>query len=427
MSSCVSFSSSVANVNYAILGEVFGTEETPPLLERIPGIVYSYLSEDEQPVTEDLPYAFKPFYPLRKFVDLTDLDVLNGYLGENADNEDHLIALCEIIERIYEVGMRQIQNGQGMIAFSTPAEVLDYAVELAPDVVLEIAGASGENLIVLGMKAKKAFMNDINSHEVFEFITLINRLPPDMREKFCAIHASCFEILKRQPDLLHRVSLILCNNLIHFFDEQQLKEYFSMVKQILEPGGRIILTVNSLYRARAQHGSEWFEKALHSTTYLTRQWTLFDGIKPSTVLYYEFESYDEAVLGKRDTVSLVVCDKKEGEPWKEKAEWEETAKKIYPLSFQKLEEIKKKSGDLLKSHAEILNKTSSGRIDFKEGYTHAYTMQSLALLLRRHGFHVECTFVVNGIGHLIGGNEQLHLEEKLFDLSSAGVGVIAQL
>jgi hypothetical protein len=226
MSSCFS-TRSVAYVDYAILGTVFGTEENPPLPERIPGIIYSYLSQDDQPVVEDLPYAFKPVYPLKAFVDLTDLDILRGYLGKNADSDDHILALCEIMQRIYEVRMRYIENQQGMVAFTTPAEVLDYALELASDVVVEIAGASGEHLIVLGMNAKEAYMNDINAHEVQKFIHLVDHLPPDIKEKYCAILSSCFEILQIHPDLVHRVGLIL-QQPHPFFNDQQRKEYFDL-------------------------------------------------------------------------------------------------------------------------------------------------------------------------------------------------------
>lgn len=99
---------------------------------------------------------------LEKFVDMTNLISLGKCMGSNTASA-HLIAAQKIAAKIYECMPRGIESSQYGSAYNMNPELLSYAMFLAKnEVVLEIAGANGENAALLAFSdAKHVYMNDI--------------------------------------------------------------------------------------------------------------------------------------------------------------------------------------------------------------------------------------------------------------------------
>ncbi len=59
---------------------------------------------------------------------------------------------------------------------------------------------------------------DINAGEILKGEVLKKQVPSNVSEKLEFIQSDCVDILKIRPKLAQKVDLILCRNLIHFFN-----------------------------------------------------------------------------------------------------------------------------------------------------------------------------------------------------------------
>ena len=179
------------------------------------------------------------------YVNLSDPTVLRTYLKENTS--DSVVAFA--VNLIRASSIRPIDNRDYGMAFPMNHEVLAYAMPKVKDeVVVELAGAGGENSILLACAgAKKVYMNDILPSEVQKFNTLRSSLPIDLRDRLIPSPGDCFDLLKSKPELKGQVGLVVCRNLIHFLRDEQQTKLIRDVKEMLKPGGRAIFTANSTY------------------------------------------------------------------------------------------------------------------------------------------------------------------------------------
>jgi SAM-dependent methyltransferase len=154
----------------------------------------------------------------------------------------------DVLRTFYEVNPRNIRNnhkyGQ---SFPVNAEMLCELMEQAPGAhVLEIAGATGENSILLGLAgADRVYMNDIVPEEVGAFQSHVATLAPDQQSKFVPLVGSCFDLADYIPH--HSLDIILARNIVHLLRPSQYAQFFDVVKLLLKPGGTFAMTVNSRY------------------------------------------------------------------------------------------------------------------------------------------------------------------------------------
>ncbi len=162
---------------------------------------------------------------------------------------------ARIIKPVYEQGHRNIREehkyGQSFPINPEMLHELMTHVRGTEAHVLEIAGAAGQNAVMLGLAgAERVYHNDIVPSEVEAFEAHVSTLAPDQQKKFTPICGDCFELGDHIPS--GSLDVILARNIVHFFKESQYEAFFSMVKGLLKPGGRFAMTVNSHYNLTAE-------------------------------------------------------------------------------------------------------------------------------------------------------------------------------
>jgi len=197
-----------------ICREVFQNTERFPA--SVSYLISSYIPEE---TAQLLPF-FDTTQPFRFFTNLTDQNCLRVYLG--TENERALSKAAEIAARIYETRgpISQIKYGK---RFPMDCEVLALAMQFAKEakVALEMGGADGENAILLAFTSiLLVYMNEICPEEMENFHELQASLPDDIKKKLISIMGSCFDLLRSNSELANKVGLILCRNLIHFFNDK---------------------------------------------------------------------------------------------------------------------------------------------------------------------------------------------------------------
>lgn len=348
-------------------------------------------------------------------VDFTDAETLKIYFGKNTQEKEHLDTAIAVARRIYETPHKPIgkEAKYGSI-FAMNPEVLARAMELAKEeIVLEIAGASGENGILLAFsEAKRVFVNDIDSAEMETFKRLRAELPGNVRSKLEAIPGSCFEILSKKPELAQKVGLIFCRNLIHFFNTKQLEEFFQLVHKLLKPGGHAIFMANSVYTFGACENL--FKDHLNSRSFEVTMCYVADfelgGGLPLAQLYYDVSPCsDDLVTHEISTVYIYERNQHTGGRWQAN---QEQFQKLSPPLRKVLKEVIKKAKSIISPI-----KLGSVRIVFNK--TGFYSARTMSALFKQHGFDVEQTFVANAKGHLV-------LQSDFYRHSSQQMGVIVR-
>src|SRR3989304_8532183 len=130
------------------------------------------------------------------FINLAAPEVLKTDLKPALQGVEDLKIAAAIAQRIYEACIRSIADTKYGMAFPMNPEVLAYAMQLAKnETVLEIAGASGENAILLAFSdALRVYMNEIDPQENLAFKLLKAQLPDAVQKKLESIEGSCFDI-----------------------------------------------------------------------------------------------------------------------------------------------------------------------------------------------------------------------------------------
>lgn len=205
-------------------------------------IVRQYLTIEEQEVVEKYQLIFDI---LPQKVNLHNPEELSIYLSPSFKNKTSLQTALATAKRLKKTRV----TGSFGYVFPLNHELLACAMQSSKGkTVLEIAGASGENAILLGFAgAKNVYLNDINLDEISTFEELRQSLPAEIQKKLHALPGSCLKILQLNPSLAGKIDLILCNNLIHFFDDKEQSAFFSLIKELLTPKGSAIFSANSIY------------------------------------------------------------------------------------------------------------------------------------------------------------------------------------
>lgn len=159
----------------------------------------------------------------------------------------------KIIRNNYEREARSIANntvalGKYGLTYPLHSEVLYSLIdESRKKTVLEIAGAAGENSILLALGGAQAvYLNDIEEAEIKNFEHNQKGLPRPVRDKLHAIQGDFFDLLKLKPDFVEKFDIIYCRNFFHFLKDTEHAKFFDVMDKLLKKDGKVILCVNSL-------------------------------------------------------------------------------------------------------------------------------------------------------------------------------------
>lgn len=361
-----------------------------PLSRGITDLISSYLPDDEMTLFSHY------LSPLPAFTNLTDPQVLKTYLGDNFQSQLHLSLAAQIAKRVYEAKIRDIGKIGEKYGFGFPMdpEVLAYAMRLAKDeTVLEIAGASGENAILLAFAgARRVYMNDIEPLEIERFEALKECLPRDVRARLETVPGDCFEVLKK-PELSNKVGLVVCRNLIHFFNNEQQAAFFKLLKTVLKPGGRAIFTVNSQYNGLLS--KEMSNQNPDATSFKSIQCLVHDyerGSRPVAILCQDLSPCPDDLVSLAYT-SFYIYERNAKTDFK----WTVNRDKYQTLDAP----VRAKVKEVFEANKEMIKPIRDGSVRILINMLRQYSTNNLSGLLKRNGFEVESTFVVAKDGHRV--------------------------
>ncbi|MBA3237999.1 MAG: class I SAM-dependent methyltransferase [Parachlamydiaceae bacterium] len=143
----------------------------------------------------------------------------------------------KVVKGVYEMRARDTNDIRFGKVFPIYPEIFGYAaLKARGEIVMELGGASGENAILLAFAgARKVYLNDINIEELDKFNALKKSLSQQIQEKLVSLPGDCLDTLSKRKALDERVGLVLCRNLIHFFNDSQQKRFFSLLRETLNP------------------------------------------------------------------------------------------------------------------------------------------------------------------------------------------------
>lgn len=332
---------------------------------------------------------------IENFIDLRSSNIIRRCLGLNLKEKHFVSQAVELAKRFYESGLRSIQDARYGRTFPMNPELLYYAMFLAKDeTVLEIAGASGEHAAMLAYSgARKVYMNDIVPGEIKQFERLRGQLPLLVQKKLEPILGNCLDILQLKPELEGKVGLVICNNLLHFFNDVEQEKFLDSLKKILKPGGRAIFTVNACYQD--YHNKSIYECYPENTAWETI--TCFEqdyeknGSTPVSVLYNSISlstpkkvspDYKQYYLWLKDQATLF--------------QWIEDRSVYKILSPTVARELTQIVSEKIK----MIQNISVGALRLVTSTFHMFREESFAAIFKTRGFEVEQTLLLKGNGHL---------------------------
>lgn len=309
------------------------------------------------------------------------------------------------------------EKTKGGFVFPLQHEVLAWEMENAKDkIIVELGGASGEVSILLALAgAKLCYMNELEPSEIEGFKTLRQTLPDEIQKRLFTISGSCLDILEKQPSLKGRVDLIVCNNLIHFFNSEQQKQFFQLVKDLLKPNGRIVFTTNSIYT----HAEDRQTYEAHPlTTTFERRYGLIDNVRKYPLVVGQFyidtiPCSDEEATMDYQIERLYIADRSTN--YKLKPNPGALAK-----IGKKREEIKKAFLEWKKDpkNAALLKSIQEGGVRYLKNSMRLYSPNTLINTMDANDLTAEETFVLGRNGHVIEGTDLFGVAQQ--------VGIIAR-
>lgn len=354
------------------------------------------------------------------FINFSDPKVLNSYIDPQFKTFSKIAE--QVARSTYESRPRPIQDSRYGVSFSIQPEILAYIMQLVKGkVVVEIAGARGENSVLLAFAgAEKVYMNDIVPQEVDDFRRLRNKLPSAVQDKLVAVEGNCFELLQKHQELKGRIDFILCRNLIHLLTDKDQSKLFQTTQSLLKPGGMAIFTVNSAGNGVEESDRDKsineitriYKKQFNSTCF-THATCLIDDSNSRVIdaIYRSLNpvsgdkmtnSYENTSLYENTLFGWI----KNNEAFRNKVD-----PVIKPALMEAIEE-----SNILKQPYGLY-----GRVRLLTGILRAYTNETLSELLEEHGFEVIDTYGVSLDGHLVVSDDKKNLFIK-----SQQIGVIVR-
>ncbi len=387
---------------FAVFQEVFGPSSSlPPLIKMTIG---DYIPKETEIFSDkshrDL--SVKPFGS--RAINLTDPRVFKSYLSKECQTEEHAVFFQYVAKMGYEVSVRRCIGNDFIYVYPLYSEVLAYAMELLKKntghekIALEIAGANGQNANLLGYTDASRVINiDTNLKEI-QIGNVINCVAPEnVNKKLEWISADCFNLLKSKPELKHKIDVILCRNLLHYFNKEKMRDFFKLIGDALRQGGRAILSVNSIYQFK--EGRKFFEENPDEPHMMLTQCYATDSVnkKNSISLFSELTRIIDPRLDEMDaSIFKVLYEKSEATNHK----W-----KVFRGLYQSFPSaLREKIKAAVDKHMPELRKIKSGKVTVVETCPYFYSEHALARVCKAHGFEVEATCIVGENGHVIQGD-----------------------
>jgi predicted O-methyltransferase YrrM len=374
-------------------------------------VFFGILGQELSKPTLDLISDYIFFNPLDPFVNFSDPEVLCPLLAPECQTDTHVRVARSFVGPIYENGKRPVaKTGHGGYIYPMNPEVLKHAMELGRNkIVLELGGADGAHAVFLGYAgAKRVYMNEIDPTEMTAFRNFKQNVHAEVGERLEPIETDCLQLLEKKPELAHQIDLILCRNLIHFFNAEQLTVFFELLKKLLQPGGKAIFTANSIYTLPDEN---IYHTDPDATTFYITYCNAVNMTSPTLPIpiYRKITICPEASFSISRTTRFMLYSREPGEKW--------ALRKLGPGQTLK-PKTRSAIDTAVKTHKKQLKKIKAGYVDFIEQRVRMFSQQNLRKLFERNGFLVELTFVAGINGHLV---HDTALHEK-----GEQVGIIVQ-
>jgi len=160
-------------------------------------------------------------------------------------NRNDIAAAHNVLKGVYESQPRQIINTHkyGM-SFPINPEIMHGLMKEAPEKkILEIAGASGENSLLLAAAgAGHVYFNDITNEEVSSFENKKLSFSKEVQSKITSFCCDLFQLKNKIPE--KTLDIILARNIFHFMKKSQYSDFFDVVSTLLKPNGKLVMNVN---------------------------------------------------------------------------------------------------------------------------------------------------------------------------------------
>jgi Methyltransferase domain len=241
-------------------------------------------------------------------------------------------------------------------------------------------------------RCKKLTFNDIGSRALAELRKNLLTLPKELQDRCQVIQADCLDLLQKTPKLRNDIDLILCRNLIHFFSDEQLGRFFSLMKELLKPAGKAILNVISV-ASFLRNSKEMAYELYKNTTFTIHRLDLYYPDKSG-------KDHIEIVTKALPCPSHKMSDKTEYITLCDKIRISFKPKSVEG-SLKKIDSVFSSQIRMsINSKLSVIKKCIGGSLLYIKTNTRAYSFQTLTDLFEKNGFGVETVFDIRPDGHL---------------------------
>lgn len=352
----------------------------------------------------------RDFFPSRSlfpsFVNLSDSAVLKSHLAPSFQEEEGLSIAMKFVQRSYEIAPYFLRKDQQYgFAFPLDSEPLSYAMQYIKSredvTACEIGCAKGEiGLLLACAGANRVIFNDLDEDSIAILEGLIKQLPSQARKVCNVDKGNCLGLLERNPKLENQVDLIICRNVIHFFNNQQQASLLEIIKKMLKPGGQAIFTTNSVY-SYGEIGQKLDQSEESSFNLI--QGFVHDRDKnprsPSFDLFAELRPCADTLTTGTQFKDYYIYERDKCTNMEWKADKKEF-KKLDPTIQAKIKEQIQIKG---KRIAQI----QRGSVRVVSMHPRFYNPISLSKLFKDHEFNILEVFLVNRKGHLVPFSDAL--------------------
>jgi SAM-dependent methyltransferase len=124
---------------------------------------------------------------------------------------------------------------------------LQYISKIKDAKVLEFGCSNGRMVWKILLAGGKVFANDLQKNQVEKVKNLIKDRLPHKIADLETDYGNALTILERHPQIKESFDAIYSQNLIHYFDPEQVNKFCAILYDSLKPGGKVHLTGAHIY------------------------------------------------------------------------------------------------------------------------------------------------------------------------------------
>lgn len=324
------------------------------------------------------------------------------YLHEKDALKEHFSPACrtpahfQAAARILEVSDKLAHKPEGTRLYALFSEPLIYAFELLKGskgkTVLDLGAGRAFASLLLGFSdADTIYVNDQDKVVLDLFVQERDKTPPNVRKKFQVLHGDCLQG-KIWKSIKDPVDLVLCGNLIHFFNSNQMKVFFKELHRKLKPGGEGIFftdTSQGYYNFQSQSVEDVDVLDRNLTCFEANSFCVFDKSDKMLhlVLHHMANRSEQTYVPK--TTKTVIYQRRAHDLWVQTPDYARMDSKLKKMLDAHLKDSPEKGRDL--AGKKIMMATFVSQLFNKKSLTH---------LFADNGFEVVTVFYLNNEGHL---------------------------